>query len=277
MKARTLILKDLVDSMLEDCLSGRVEVRGEAWALPPGAARASGALWPPSSEEGGSLTPYNFLAFADRCLYELLWEHNLHNLRGGCSGGPPDAWFARWFRYREKIYKKIAARGKPGKDLMWLLSGSSADRLVLLLTHSCQLRCSYCTVAKYPADITMPVVKKACDLLLACGKDKLWLHFFGGEPLLRFGLLSRACDHLKLRAARSGKQVGLGVTTNGLALDGEKLDFLEERGVNVEVSCDGEEGEHLRGRRSLSGNSLRDHAKVIAGLDSLRKRDINIR
>ncbi|PIU18954.1 MAG: hypothetical protein COT18_09395 [Elusimicrobia bacterium CG08_land_8_20_14_0_20_59_10] len=274
MNSRTLRLKELVDSILEDCVSGRVGVRGEAWALRYGEKRAAGALWPPAAEEGGRLTPYNFLAFADRCLCEILWEYNLENMREGRFSGPLAGWLAGRCRYREKIYKKIKARGAATKNMMWLLSASTVDRLVLLLTHSCQLRCDYCTVAKYKADIAPPVMKKACDLLLASGKDKLQLQFFGGEPLLRFGLLRRACDYLEPRAARAGKTVGLGVTTNGLALDAEKLDFFEERGVSLEVSCDGRRGEHLAGRKSLSGNSVRDYERLITNLELLRKREI---
>ncbi|OGS11523.1 MAG: hypothetical protein A2234_11295 [Elusimicrobia bacterium RIFOXYA2_FULL_58_8] len=270
-------LKKLADSILDDCVEGRVAVLGESWAYRAAGRRPAGALWPPPEGGGGPVTPSNCLALVDRCLLEILWEHTSRKNRGvrAAYRRKLGLWLARRFRYREKIYKNLKpdVTGK-NRFVNWLCSGSSVDRLVLLLTHSCQLRCAYCTVAKYPADSSFPVIRRACDLLLDGERKQVYLQFFGGEPLLRFDLLKRAVEYGRLRAGARGKTISFSLTTNGLALDAEKLDFLEKNGFSVEVSCDGDEKENGISRPALAGDIGNAHKRLVRNLDVLKKRKI---
>ena len=64
-------------------------------------------------------------------------------------------------------------------------------RLVLLITHNCQLRCKYCRVRKFPASMSETTLFKAIDLLFTFNRRDLELQFFGGEPLLEFDLIKK--------------------------------------------------------------------------------------
>ena len=260
-------LVEFVDSVLGDCAAGRVSVSGEDW----GGRTAGGAA---------KLTPANCLPLVDRCLLELLWRQNLADLGAGRAAGtgPLAPWLAGKYRYREKIAAGLRpGRAGGGRFRYWLLDGARADRLVLLLTHACQLRCSYCIIGKYPAQAGRRAVKGACDLLLSSERKAVWLQFFGGEPLLQFDLLRYASDYLLRRAAAAGRTAGLGLTTNGLALDAAKLAFIKSRGIFVEVSCDGAEADCAAARALRCGAYAPAYRRLVANLDSLRKSGIPYR
>ena len=118
--------------------------------------------------------------------------------------------------------------------------------LCLHLSHDCNLRCRYCFANQGDyhgkrENMPLNVALKAVDMLIAkSGAVKnLEMDFFGGEPLMNFDVLRQTVSYAKEQAQKAGKIFKFTCTTNGLLLDREKSDFLNEEMDNVVLSLDG--------------------------------------
>ena len=127
---------------------------------------------------------------------------------------------------------------------------------MIYVTEECNLRCSYCFVNKQPRHMTWDTAKKVVDYCLqpeVSGQEVIGLNFFGGEPLLRCELLVQILDHLRRRPG--GDRVVLGATTNG-TLAGESVRrFVQEGGVQLLISLDGDEASHQFRPKVAGGDS----------------------
>src|SRR6185436_7984907 len=114
----------------------------------------------------------------------------------------------------------------------------------LELTKGCNLRFGYCYYAEreraYDPKTRMSreVAYQSIEVLLRDGPEgePVHVHFFGGEPLLDFELLSDVTLHGERRAREVGKSITFEVTTNGTRLEPEVIDFLNEHAIAVGVS-----------------------------------------
>jgi len=135
-------------------------------------------------------------------------------------------------------------------------------KLILHLTHDCQLRCLYCYGgARRHGSMSWTVAKRALDMLLekpaGGGTQPAEVCFFGGEPLLEWALLTQCIPYAEGKAAASGRPLELSITTNGLALDEDKADYLAGHGLNVVLSFDGvREAQDASRRRNDGGSSF---------------------
>ncbi len=117
--------------------------------------------------------------------------------------------------------------------------------ITLFVTQKCNLRCTYCygvtSVYRSGREMTRNTARKAVDWLIEQSKTvkDLTVCFFGGEPLLNFGLIKEVFQYARERGRQTGKQVVFGVTTNASMLDDEKITFFKENGIDVVVSFDG--------------------------------------
>lgn len=109
--------------------------------------------------------------------------------------------------------------------------------VMLMTTYACQLRCVYCRVDRGPRRMDLATARRGVDFLLASRADRLVLNFFGGEPLLAWDLVRRAARYARERCG--GRPLRLNLTTNGLLLDDEKLEFLSGFDSRVHLSLDG--------------------------------------
>lgn len=157
--------------------------------------------------------------------------------------------------------------------------GASMDRLTVMLTRSCELRCSYCFVAVTDeahgrdqvgttksgvplGDIAPATLNAAIDLLMRSPRPRLALQLFGGEPTRRWDLLSRGITYAIEHPARAGRSLELLLTTNGVGLNGlvegqaGRLAHLRAPEVVVELSWDGD----ARGNRFRRGHLLTTEA-----------------
>ena len=83
--------------------------------------------------------------------------------------------------------------------------------------------------------------KHAIDFLLENSGDRpnLELDFFGGEPLMNFGVVKQVVEYARSREKEYNKKFRFTITTNGLLLDDEKIDFINREMSNVVLSIDG--------------------------------------
>ncbi|MBI5881810.1 MAG: radical SAM protein [Elusimicrobia bacterium] len=218
----------------------------------------------------------------DRGLLAGLWKTELDGAgavgdgaRGtGKTGGGRAGRFMDWLFYRKGLLHRLKADGaRVDRDLLRTVYGNAGSpRLILLVTHSCQLRCAYCRVRRYPARMTCEVAEAGVRWLMAGLRSEAEIQFFGGEPLLALDVVRRATLLAESLAERSGRRPRFLLTTNGLALSDKALRFFRDHRFSLEFSCDGTYGTQLSQRRAAGGRDY--YGRLSRNLESLRAAEV---
>ena len=149
--------------------------------------------------------------------------------------------------------------------------------MCLNIAHDCNLRCEYCFAAKGDfghGRMLMPfeVGKAAIDFLIrhSGGRHNLELDFFGGEPLMNFPVVRQVVEYARSIEKQHNKNFRFTITTNGLLLDDEKIEFINREMSNVVLSLDGRKkiNDLLRVRVDGSGSYdaiVPKYQKLVAG------------
>lgn len=123
--------------------------------------------------------------------------------------------------------------------------------MCLHIAHDCNLRCRYCFAGQGPFGgdrslMSEQVGRAALDLLMEYSGPRrhVEVDFFGGEPLLNFGVLKKLVDYGRGAAGRAGKKVKFTVTTNSVLLNDHVKDYLKKEGISVVLSLDGRPAVH---------------------------------
>ena len=139
------------------------------------------------------------------------------------------------------------------------------SHMELFLTYECVLKCDYCFTSLEPAtthqrNMSWETARKAVDFLYNNSGEKqdLSLLFFGGEPLLKYDLIKKIVIYAGKKATNVGKRPEFNLTTNGILLDQEKLNFFKEHKVKFLLSMDGNKAAHDRHRKLPSGEGSYD-------------------
>lgn len=137
--------------------------------------------------------------------------------------------------------------------------------LCLHVAHDCNLMCEYCFASKGSYKVAknlMPlkVACKAVDFLINnSGKRKnVEIDFFGGEPLLNFDVVKGTVEYGRKVQSNTGKEIHFTITTNGVLLDDEKIQYINENMDNVVISLDGRKEVHDAIRYDSAGNGTYD-------------------
>lgn len=137
--------------------------------------------------------------------------------------------------------------------------------MCLHLSHDCNLRCKYCFAdegAYHGKREHMPLATAlaSIDFLIAhSGNIKnLEVDFFGGEPLMNFEVLKETVSYAKEQAKTYNKIFKFTTTTNGILLDKQVSDYLNEEMDNVVLSLDGRKDVHDRARPTANGKGSFD-------------------
>ncbi len=131
--------------------------------------------------------------------------------------------------------------------------------VTLHLTTGCNLRCSYCFEGdhSYREDMPVEVARAAIDFALRDGGSAPGIIFFGGEPLMKRDVIVAAVAHARAAcAAASGARPVIPhfkITTNGLLLDDDFLDWCAAEDVAISLSFDGVREAHDRHRLNVAG------------------------
>jgi len=118
--------------------------------------------------------------------------------------------------------------------------------MCLHIAHDCNMRCKYCFAETGSFNrarklMSFEVGKEAIDFLLreSKGIKHLELDFFGGEPLLNTDVIKRLVEYGREEEKKFGKEIRFTMTTNGVLLDDDTIDFLNKEMSNIVLSCDG--------------------------------------
>jgi sulfatase maturation enzyme AslB (radical SAM superfamily) len=219
----------------------------------------------------------NLFRVIDCVCFELLFEHERLLLLGNSKSRAESilGLVERHVDYRASILRELRSRYSESKSRKQkkIINGISGrlfegiSRLVVLVTHRCQLRCSYCRVRKYDAQMHLSDIIRSADLLLGSRKKRLQLQFFGGEPLLRFDEIKKVVEYAEKKAEDLGKELSFLLTTNGIALTSEKLDFFRRHDFTIELSLDG--SAEAQSAQRKSPDPKKHYEMIVRNLDAL--------
>ncbi len=137
--------------------------------------------------------------------------------------------------------------------------------LCLHVAHTCNLNCSYCFASqgKYKGEdaiMSYEVGKRAFDFLIENSgtRRNLEVDFFGGEPLMNFEVVKKLVAYARSIEKQHGKNFRFTLTTNGILIDDDVIDYANKEMDNVVLSLDGRKEVHDRFRVDYKGEGSYD-------------------
>ncbi len=159
--------------------------------------------------------------------------------------------------FTKDIYKELAQPFLNRKPVV--------KALCLHVSHDCNLRCKYCFAGEgdYQCGkevMSSEVGKKAMDFLVKESGNRINLEvdFFGGEPLMNLEVIKEIVDYARGLEKEHHKNFRFTITTNGVLLNEEVREYLNDNMVNVVLSLDGRKNVHDKMRPAVNGSGSYD-------------------
>lgn len=159
--------------------------------------------------------------------------------------------------FTEDLYADIAANFK--------MKNNDIKALCLHVAHTCNLTCDYCFASqgKYQGEralMSFEVGKQALDFLIANSGNRknLEVDFFGGEPLMDWDVVKQLVNYARSVEKEHNKNFRFTLTTNGLLVDDDVIEFANKEMHNVVLSLDGRKEVHDKLRRTVGGHGSYD-------------------
>ena len=159
--------------------------------------------------------------------------------------------------FSEDVYENLAFDYKNNTKVI--------KAMCLHIAHSCNLNCSYCFASqgKYHGDralMSFETGKQAFDFLIANSgtRRNLEVDFFGGEPLMNFDVVKQLVEYARKVEKEHNKNFRFTLTTNGVLLDDDVIEYLNKEMSNVVLSLDGRKEIHDHFRVDYNGNGSYD-------------------
>lgn len=137
--------------------------------------------------------------------------------------------------------------------------------MCLHVAHDCNLRCKYCFASQgdFKGErslMSLEVGKRALEFLCENSgrRRNLEVDFFGGEPLMNFDLVKELVNYGREIENKYNKHFRFTITTNGVLLDDEKIDYINENMDNVVLSLDGRKDVNDNMRKTVTGKGSYD-------------------
>jgi uncharacterized protein len=137
--------------------------------------------------------------------------------------------------------------------------------LCLHIAHDCNLKCRYCFAeeGEYHGKrelMSLEVGTKAIDFLIenSGSRKNLEVDFFGGEPLLNFDVVKGIVEYARGKEKEHNKNFRFTITTNGVLLNDDIMQYINENMHNVVLSIDGRKEVNDRMRPRAGGQGTYD-------------------
>ena len=137
--------------------------------------------------------------------------------------------------------------------------------LCLHIAHDCNLACKYCFAeeGEYHGKrelMSYEVGKKALDFLVknSGSRQNLEVDFFGGEPLMNFEVVKQLVAYGRSLEEPNNKKFRFTLTTNGMLLNDEIMEFANQEMSNLVLSIDGRKSVHDKMRPLRGGQGSYD-------------------
>ncbi len=142
---------------------------------------------------------------------------------------------------------------------------SVVKALCLHVAHDCNLRCKYCfaDTGEFHGGrclMSAETGKKAIDFVIKSSgaRKNIEIDYFGGEPLMNFGVVKEITEYAKAEGEKHGKNFRFTVTTNGILLNEDIKKYINENMSNVVLSIDGTKETNDRMRYRVDGSGSYD-------------------
>lgn len=160
--------------------------------------------------------------------------------------------------FTEDIYQPFVEKFKETRQTV-------VKALCLHIAHDCNLACKYCFAeeGEYHGRrelMSFEVGKKALDFLVANSGNRVNLEvdFFGGEPLMNWDVVKRLVEYGRSIEKENNKKFRFTLTTNGVLLNDEIMEYLNKEMSNVVLSLDGRKEVNDRMRPFRTGKGSYD-------------------
>ena len=172
----------------------------------------------------------------------------------------------------EECYEQVENLKNQGKlfteDTFQPMSGELKQKtagvvkaLCLHVAHTCNLNCEYCFASqgKYHGEravMSFETGKRALDFLIenSGSRRNLEVDFFGGEPLMVWDTVKKLVEYARSVEKQHNKNFRFTLTTNGMLIDDDVIEFANREMHNVVLSLDGRKEIHDRYRVDYAGN-----------------------
>lgn len=142
---------------------------------------------------------------------------------------------------------------------------SVVKAVCLHVAHACNMTCGYCFAGEgeyhgHQSIMDYDTGKRALDWLIENSgtRKNLEVDFFGGEPLLNFDVVKRLVEYGRSQEKHHDKNFRFTLTTNGMLLDDEVIEFLNKEMSNVVISLDGRRSVNDNLRKTKNGEGTYD-------------------
>ncbi len=142
---------------------------------------------------------------------------------------------------------------------------TNVKALCLHVAHTCNLNCEYCFASqgKYHGEraiMSFEVGKRALEFLIENSGNhvNLEVDFFGGEPLMNWDVVKQLVAYARQREKETDKNFRFTLTTNGVLVDDDVIEFANREMHNVVLSLDGRKEIHDEFRVDYNGKGSYD-------------------
>ena len=149
--------------------------------------------------------------------------------------------------------------------------------LCLHVSHDCNLRCQYCFASTGDFGtgrkiMDIETAKRAIDFVIqrSGSRRNIEVDFFGGEPLMAMDTVKATVAYARTIEKKAGKCFRFTITTNGVLLDDENIDYINREMSNAVLSLDGRPQVNDRMRKTVNGKGSYEvivpkFQKLVAG------------
>lgn len=145
-------------------------------------------------------------------------------------------------------------------------TGAPIKALCLHVSHDCNLRCKYCFASTGDfgtgrrMTMDFDVAKKAIDFVIerSGARRNIEIDFFGGEPLMAFDTVKKTVEYARSLEEEKNKKFRFTITTNGILLDDDAIDYINENMDNCVLSLDGRREVNDNMRPTVNGKGSYD-------------------
>ena len=163
-----------------------------------------------------------------------------------------------------------------GKQFEMKKRSTVVKALCLHVAHTCNLNCEYCFAAqgKFHGEaglMSFETGKRALDFLIENSgtRRNLEVDFFGGEPLLNFEVCKQLVAYARSIEQEKGKNFRFTLTTNGIGITDEVIEWANRECYNVVLSLDGRKEVNDRFRKDI--NDVGSYERIVPKFQKLVK------
>ncbi len=172
--------------------------------------------------------------------------------------------------------KRVSQIQRPMDEILPDCLESKLRMMTLQLTQQYNLRCKYCVYSGNYLNrehssrrMNFDTATKAIDFFIKHAGDtySINLGFYGGEPLLEFGLIKKCIEYAEEKG--EGKRITFNITTNGTLIDEGTIEYFEAHDISMTISLDGPKEVHDKNRR-FAGNDTGTFDRIMENLDMIK-------